>query len=1393
MKMKGSDMSRSSRTFAPLLGSLLALLALVFVVLGVPIALLAFVGVPVPSPVPNLQGIGDIFAGRAPIPADYLVSVLAIVLWILWVQVAWATWIEVLATVRGRLAASVMVLPGLQTTIGKLVTAATLLASLGAKPVAAGPLPAVATVVESSLEYRTSPAPDERLERPVTSDPVPYLTRQGDTWWGIAENTLGSGTRWKEIRGLNIGRSMADGHTISVSTDLLRPEWRLLLPPSANVSQVPVDEPAPASATSSPTPGKATAGTRHVVVEPGDTVWGIAKVDLADQLDGTAEPGRKIAAHVDEIADVNAEMLAGDPDMILPGQTLALPGLDGTIGRLTPADDVAPTDDGSSSSAVVVPDRLVPTPHSAPGDESDSATPEPTDANPSGSVAGAAADSDSELVDGGEPPDDGLEEGSVAPPVTVDDRTDSEEERSAGMPASATADRDTSLDIQLPVNDAIPPLRSIGPPIDVGADEVASNFDGGDALATENDRAPVFAGIAALTLVGAYLYRARGRRRDTALRHRHPGKMPKQSKGPTKTLARRLSAAAGPEHPEFVNVGLRALGHQLRTVPARRLPEIAGVWVSHNRLVIALTDDSPRIDPPEPFTDFVDGSGWSLHRSNFGRAKELARGANGPMPLLTTLGTTSALDLSLTTGSRDPADAYGLSTSLLFAIDLEPGRVISIEADDDRARLETLAMMALELATSETADQAEIVCVGFGSELAELERVLVIDRLAEIMPDLESVTSRAVYAAADASPFATRVGGGAADTWNPVIVMNANPADEYADSLIDLADRTIGGVTAICGYPARVGWTIEVTGDRLRCPDLYGDLGDHEFTRPELDGIDLISDLLEESGEEVELDDEFWNTMDPQVIDLTAVGRHPDGDGSIGAGMNRGMVRSGPGTYDQTMTMPAEGTDPSGLSSGDVPHEPGTQHQTPQVHVGADPTFDDKTSWRPMPTVTEPSPADPSAPSVDPEMLWDEVSHIDPGTWPPSESQPSLYHWPDSEDQGSSSTSDSSGASRSARSEFGPPIPRALRHSTQRDSDTPQRPRQSAAAVESVRALRPSGAGKGPLPVVHVTAESPPESSGEEADHQTLDNGDDTPSIAHPTDSRSVESSSADSPEEVPPNDVDTAVRVSILGPLTIEGHHVGDRRKPWKYTKTPELILYLLLYPAGASQDLLMERLFPEQPPNRPRLNQLISDARTKALGLNVEGEYHLPHASPTEPFYQLLPTVGFDLRDFARHCAQARQADHIDDQRRSWTAALELVRGRPFTLPHDGYEWALPEIEATIVKVEEAAAALTDIAFELGDHALAVWATKQGLRTGTGYYDLLAKRGKAALLLQDPEEIVRAFADLQTTLECGGAPEEGTPDFGTHPELADIYDQLSVGRGPDRPGRRSEDETRR
>jgi len=1391
--------------------SVLAALLLVGLVIGIPIGLALAAGLPFPNPWPTLTELGDMVAGRAPVPADLVISVLALVMWLLWFQVAWAVVVEVGAALRGRLASRAPVLPGLQLTVGKLVTTATLLTtSLSARPVAAGPLLAVAPVAQID-DASLAQSPNDRADGSTSSRSSgpsvrAYTTEPGDTWWGIAEDVYGAGPRWKEIRNLNLGRTMDDGSVISVATDLLRPQWRLLLPAGAEAA-VPVAASTGAAPPSAATSiGTAAMDRPEVVVEAGDTVWALAEDDLA--AIGRDASTVAVAERAEEIAEINRERLGGDPDLIYPGQRLELPARPVLAERApTAAPDTVDTDggtaengdDGAASDGADGADDADAAEDAgddvadggATGTDTDESVSEPVELEPPSDEVETAADSQAGEDSASDTAETMEPDPAVAEEAAADETTGSQDQvaeagtdtgTNAGTAGADTTDAadgsdesplspagdvtvtaapsalagarasspdwipsstpdasESAFDATNRVETSVPAsgARSlVAPEVEAPAvtpttweptaelpavgsgdaiDVVVNGSPGNDeALDTAEGRAPIFAGLAAITLVGGYLFRAKARRRKTVLQSRHPGRRPEPARRRTRTLTRRLAAAAEPGHPEFVNLGLRALGRLLSDLPAAELPRISGVWVSQNRLVLALSDDTPNRPPPAPFTQFADGSGWSLSRSSFDEIRAIARGANGPLPLLTTVGTTTALDLALTTNSRAPAEAYGLTSSLLFAVDLEAGRVISVEGRPPEV-IEALTMMALELATSETADQAEIVCVGFGHRLDTFDRVMVVDDLSGIMADLEEVTNRAVYASGDASPFATRVRDGAADTWNPVIVFHADPDDPEAQELVELAERTDGGVTLVCGYPADSGWRFLVDGEGVNCPDLPGSLAGHRFSRPRPGEADDLIDLFDDDASEIDLDDEFWR---------------PLGDEEFG--LDPGPVRSsaGPLPADDASHRAHALTAP-GRSGG--PGGPPLETDLPAINLRH------STELR----TNNPSPTGEPAGQEPTETTTEATT-------------------------GSSGLAESSGAAPADGGRY--------RDRAELDQDMTGPP----ATPVADEGLAPGPGGRH-LYVVGDRATRPAE-TGEPGDAGSDRGAPTEPDTRAETDAdpdRSARSDAASGPDRSTGTEVDVEqeLRVNVLGNFTIGGHHVGDRNKPWKYTKTSELILYLLLHPDGASQDLLMEQLFPEQPTNRPRLNQLVSDARTKALGLDSSGEYHLPHASPSDPFYRLTASVAFDLRDFALHCARARRAESQQEQARQWTAALELVGGRPFTVPNDGYGWALPEIEATIVKVEEAAVALADIAMDLGDHNLAVWATKKGLLTGTGYYELLVRRGRAALLLEDPEEIVRAFADLQMSLDHGGAPEEGMPDLGGHPDLADVYNDLSDG----------------
>ena len=76
-----------------------------------------------------------------------------------------------------------------------------------------------------------------------------------------------------------------------------------------------------------PLPDRAVAAAHHaqptVVVRPGDTLWSLTAADLPP-----GSPDRRIARRWHEVYAANRSLIGPDPDVIVPGQRLRLPGED---------------------------------------------------------------------------------------------------------------------------------------------------------------------------------------------------------------------------------------------------------------------------------------------------------------------------------------------------------------------------------------------------------------------------------------------------------------------------------------------------------------------------------------------------------------------------------------------------------------------------------------------------------------------------------------------------------------------------------------------------------------------------------------------------------------------------------------------------------------------------------------------------------------------------------------------------------------------------------------------------------------------------------------------------------------------------------------------------------
>jgi LysM repeat protein len=280
------------------LRGVLAAAILIVLVAGVPAALVATVGNPVP------EG----WTWGAPLTNTALLGILACVAWVLWAQLLVCVIVETVVEIRlaaGHSADWLARVPGtfgVQQSLARTLVQAVVAigATTTAASVIATPWISHADAATSSPAPASEPAladasvavaPTQQLPARHRSQPTTeVVVARGDTLWSIAERHLGAGERWREIAELNRDREMVDGSRFDEARTIL-PGWTLLVPSAdRNRSHQSV-----------------------VTVEPGDTLWDIATEEYGD---GTDWP-RIYRANDDQIED---------PDLIYPGQRLDVPG-----------------------------------------------------------------------------------------------------------------------------------------------------------------------------------------------------------------------------------------------------------------------------------------------------------------------------------------------------------------------------------------------------------------------------------------------------------------------------------------------------------------------------------------------------------------------------------------------------------------------------------------------------------------------------------------------------------------------------------------------------------------------------------------------------------------------------------------------------------------------------------------------------------------------------------------------------------------------------------------------------------------------------------------------------------------------------------------------------------
>ncbi|MCM0621947.1 LysM peptidoglycan-binding domain-containing protein [Nocardioides bruguierae] len=266
-----------------------ATIALAALVVGVPLVLIVMVGNPWPA---------NGAAAFQLATADSLIGLLASAAWLAWAQCLVCVVSEVAGVLRDvdpprfgpdaqhravRALVYLVLLGG--TAAGAVGPTAVAWADASSAAPAGGPKPAASPVASARAE--TNATPQARGSAMVT-------VAKGDTLWGLAEQHLGEGTRWREIAHANHDRVMADGEQFATAREI-RPGWQLLLPTSAQQRD----------ATSLRSEGM-------VRVETGDTLSSLAEDHLGD------------ADEWPRLYRINRATVGPDPDVLEPGQMLRL-------------------------------------------------------------------------------------------------------------------------------------------------------------------------------------------------------------------------------------------------------------------------------------------------------------------------------------------------------------------------------------------------------------------------------------------------------------------------------------------------------------------------------------------------------------------------------------------------------------------------------------------------------------------------------------------------------------------------------------------------------------------------------------------------------------------------------------------------------------------------------------------------------------------------------------------------------------------------------------------------------------------------------------------------------------------------------------------------------------
>ena len=319
-----------ARTPGDVVVGILAIAALAALTIGVPIALITVIGLPLPHATPGLS----VLTHQIDIPS--VIRVLSVVIWLAWLQLVWCVIVEIQAAVRNVGVPRQVPLAGAtQSAAHRLVTAALLLFTAGAAlspafahagtprtPHSVGSvLPSTRGSVQPGAQSALAAPPVSAAQPAIAQAPNvdkvyvvrPPAGRYHESLWEIAENHLGDGRRYREIFEMNQDRVQPDGTKLTIAS-LIRPGWTLRMPRDASGPGIEIVT-QQASAGTGPENAGVSAGAGS-----GASANGAGAAAAQPQGGGAGGAGPATGTGAAAAGATNESVLAGHGALAAPGQ-----------------------------------------------------------------------------------------------------------------------------------------------------------------------------------------------------------------------------------------------------------------------------------------------------------------------------------------------------------------------------------------------------------------------------------------------------------------------------------------------------------------------------------------------------------------------------------------------------------------------------------------------------------------------------------------------------------------------------------------------------------------------------------------------------------------------------------------------------------------------------------------------------------------------------------------------------------------------------------------------------------------------------------------------------------------------------------------------------------------